>query len=262
MKGELEGKTALVSGGSHGIGLATALSLAAHGCRLVVCSRNEARVTTAVSELNEVSNRDHKGLIFDALDEKSIESLISQVLDVVNDGVDILINNVGGGGRWGQNDPLQTELRVWNEVYQKNVGVATQLTLGLLPRMISKQWGRVVAVTSIYGRVAGGRPWFSVAKHAQEALIKNFSQNRTFARSNITFNSVAPGGIMIPDTGWAEFEKSDPEGYARFLDEELPLGRLGSPDEVASVITFLCSPRASMINGASVLVDGGETSVI
>ena len=67
---------------------------------------------------------------------------------------------------------------------------------------------------------------------------------------------------MIPDTGWAEFEKSDPEGYARFIDEELPLGRLGSPDEVASVITFLCSPRASMINGASVLVDGGETSVI
>ncbi len=261
MERELVGKTAVVTGGTHGIGLAIALDLARQGCRAIVCSRSESRVTAAVRELSQISRNDHRGVIFDALSIQSIDELIGQVHEIARGGVDILVNNVGGGGRWGDEDPLRTELRVWNEVYQKNVGVAVQLTLAFLPGMIKKRWGRVISVTSIYGRMAGGRPWFSVAKHAQEALMKNLSQNRTFARSNITFNTVAPGNIMIPDTGWAREEQKDPAGFASFLEENFTLARLGSAEEVASVITFLCSPKASFINGASILTDGGETPV-
>jgi len=258
MEHELAGKTAVITGGTHGIGLATALDLARQGCRAIVCSRSESRVTAAVRELSGISRNDHRGVTFDALSIQSVDELIAQVLEIAHGGVDILVNNVGGGGRWGDEDPLQTELKVWNEVYQKNVGVAIQLTLAFLPGMLKKKWGRVISVTSIYGRMAGGRPWFNLAKHAQEALMKNFSQNRNFLRANITFNSVAPGGIMIPGTGWDQEEQTNPEAFRAMVDQEFPLGRLGTPSEVASVIGFLCSPRASLVNGASILVDGGE----
>lgn len=262
MSNSLIGKTALVTGGSHGIGLATAIELAKEGCRVLVCSRDAQRVAGAVNELGEISNNGHSGLIFDALSVDSIETLINHVADVAEDGVDILINNVGGGGRWGDEDPLKTNLSVWSEVYQKNVGVAIQLTLAFLPNMVRNKWGRVISVTSINGRLARGRPWFSVAKHAQEALMKNFSQNRKFLRANITFNSVAPGGIMIPDTGWHEEEQTNPQAFQAMVDQEFPLGRLGTPLEVASVIGFLCSSRASLVNGASIVVDGGECPII
>jgi len=262
MERELEGKTALVTGGSHGIGLATSLELADQGCRIVVCSRSASRIDEAIAQLNESFGNNHIGLTFDALEQASITDLIGKVLAIFPEGIDLLINNVGGGGRWGKEDPLQTDPKVWSEVFQKNVGVAEQLSLALLPGMMRKKWGRVIAVTSIYGRIAGGRPWFGVAKHAQEAFIKGLSQNRDFVRANITFNSVAPGGIMIPDTGWEKEKENDPEEFKKRVEEQFPLGRLGTPQEVASVIAFLCSPRASLVNGASILVDGGECPAI
>ena len=77
----------------------------------------------------------------------------------------------------------------------------------------------------------------------------------------MTFNTVAPGGIMIPETGWAEQNNNDPIGFAKMVEMTFPLGRLGNPKEVADVVTFICSERASLVNGASILVDGGECPV-
>ncbi len=255
------GKLALVTGGTHGIGLATAISLAREGCRLIVCSRSAARVAQALETLLGISPG-HRGYRFDALDRSSVDELIARITEDEPSNVDILVNNVGGGGRWGKADVLANGIEIWDEVYQKNVGVSIQLTTAFIPGMLLQQWGRVIGVTSIYGRHCGGRPWFNVAKFAETALFKNFSSNRDFIRGGVTFNTVAPGNIMIPDTGWAAEKDSDPDGFRKRMLEDFPLGRMGTPEEIACVITFLCSQKASLVNGASILVDGGESPVL
>ena len=119
--------------------------------------------------------------------------------------------------------------------------------------------GRVVTITSIFGREGGGRPWFSMAKTAQTSLMKALAIKHYLAEDGITFNSVAPGAIMIPDTGWEKLEKENPKELKEFIDKELPLGRLGTPDEIANVVVFMCSEKASLLNGTSVPVDGGQS---
>jgi 3-oxoacyl-[acyl-carrier protein] reductase len=90
--------------------------------------------------------------------------------------------------------------------------------------------------------------------------MKNLAMNRDLVRDGITFNSIAPGAIQIPDTGWDQVAKRDPEAFKLKVDKDFPLGRLGTPEEVADVVAFVCSVRASLVNGASILVDGGECS--
>ena len=89
--------------------------------------------------------------------------------------------------------------------------------------MRERKWGRVVTITSIYGVMGGGRPWFNIAKTSQTALMKNLSLNRDLVRDGITFNSVAPGGIMIPNTGWTEMENADQERFNKMLDNQFPI---------------------------------------
>lgn len=257
MIGSLAGKKALVTGGTHGIGLAVASEMASQGADVAVLSRSEDRLEQASLEL-----RSHGGEVLslkaDALDSVGIETAWGQ-LQREWEGVDILVNNVGGGGRWGNSSILDTEDRVWSEVYQKNVGVSIQLTKLALPFMLEKKWGRVVAITSIYAQISGGKPWFNVAKVAQRTVVQNLARTKELARNGITFNSVAPGAIFVPNTGWDALKSDSPDEYIAFEDS-LPLGRLGRPEEVAKVVGFLCSPGAALVNGATVVVDGGESS--
>ncbi|MEW6040048.1 MAG: SDR family oxidoreductase, partial [Elusimicrobiota bacterium] len=101
-------------------------------------------------------------------------------------------------------------------------------------------------------------PWFATAKAAQTALMKSLSLKHYLVRDGITFNSIAPGCIMIPDTGWEKMLKSNPKEVKNFIKREIPLGRFGTPEEVANLVVFICSNKANFINGASVPVDGGE----
>jgi 3-oxoacyl-[acyl-carrier protein] reductase len=253
----LQDKVALVTGGSHGIGRAIAYALAEEGCKIAVCSRDLVKL----KETQELINTIHKNVFSiraDVTQEKYASKVVNATLDHFH-SIDILINNVGGGGRWGSENVLETPYTIWQEVWDKNMGAALRFTLEVLPYMIKQEWGRVITITSILGKEAGGRPWFNVAKTAETVLMKNFAMNKEFVRNNITFNSVAPGCIMIPDTGWDEEQKKDPKAFEELLDAGYPLGRLGTPEEVANVVTFLCSKQSSFVNGASILVDGGES---
>jgi 3-oxoacyl-[acyl-carrier protein] reductase len=253
----LNGKWALVSGGTHGIGEAIALGLAAEGCKIITFSRSESRVVAMRDKLR-VFGPDHVCSVADVFDSGSFDRM-RQEIELKCAGADIVINNIGGGGRWGSEELLDTHESVWNEVYDKNFMACLRYTKMFLPYMLSRNWGRVIAITSIYGKQAGGRPWFNVAKSAQTVFIKNLSLNKRYARANITFNSVAPGAIWIPNTGWEEMQDRDPLKFNAFIEDHCPRGRMGTPKEVADLVVFLCSENASLISGASISVDGGES---
>lgn len=255
---QLHGRRALITGGSHGIGLAIAEMLAQQGCDVAICSRSAERLAEAKNQLSA-----HKVEVLtvaaDVLDNTQIDKVTEEIGRAWG-GTDILVNNVGGGGRWGSEVVEDTALSVWQEVYQKNAGAAAAFIKWAIPGMRRKKWGRVIGITSIYGKEGGGRPWFTAAKAAQIAAIKTLAMTGYLARDGITFNTVAPGSIMIPNTGWAAERDSDPAGFAERVGRDFPLGRLGTREEVAAVALFLCSPQASLVNGACIAVDGGESA--
>ncbi|MFA6129472.1 MAG: SDR family oxidoreductase [Candidatus Omnitrophota bacterium] len=252
----IKDKYALVTGGSHGIGKAIALALADEGCNVAICSRKLPGLTEVKTQL-KTKGVDCLAIQSDVTVKKDVERVFNQVIKKWG-SLHILVNNVGGGGRWGQEDVVGTDEKVWQEVYDKNVTSSVRFIRLAIPYMRKQKWGRIVNITSLYGREAGGRPWFNIAKVAQTALIKNLSLKKELVRAGITFNSVAPGAIMIPDTGWEAEQKKNPAKFKAMLDEEFPLGRLGKPEEVADLVVFICSQKASLINGAAIPVDGSE----
>lgn len=253
----IRGKYALVSGGSHGIGRAIALALAREGCNVAICARNTDRIARTVAEI-QAEGVACLGISADVLIPEDIEKVVKSIIDAWGT-VHILINNVGGGGRWGSELIEATDEKVWIDVYNKNTLAAIRFITRIIPYMRKQKWGRIVTITSLYGREGGGRPWFNVAKTAQTALMKNLALSYDLARDGITFNSIAPGSIMIPDTGWDYEQKRNPAKFAKMLAEKFPLGRLGTPEEVAQVVAFVCSKQASLLTGAAIPVDGGES---
>lgn len=249
-------KYALVTAGTHGIGKAIALALADEGCNVAVCSRTPSRIRETQEQL-KAKGVDCLAIQADVMIEEDINRVFNKIIKKWGT-LHILVNNAGGGGRWGQEDVINTDEKVWQEVYDKNVTSSIRFIRLAIPYMRKQKWGRIVNITSLYGREAGGRPWFNIAKTAQTTLIKNLSLRKEIVRDGVTFNSIAPGCIMIPDTGWAEEQKKDPVAFNAMLDEKFPLGRLGKPEEVADLVVFICSEKASLINGASIAVDGSE----
>jgi 3-oxoacyl-[acyl-carrier protein] reductase len=253
----LQGKIALVTGGSHGIGLATARALAEEGCNVAICARNVERLYKATNDLKS-RGVDAIGVTADVL----IPANISRVVETIIQGwgtIHILVNNVGGGGRWGSSIVEETSEDVWIDVYNKNAMAAVRFTRLVIPYMRRQKWGRVVTVASIFGREGGGRPWFNMAKSAEISFMKTLAMTHYLVRDGITFNTVAPGNIMIPDTGWEKESNENPGAFAEKLERDFPLGRLGMPEEIAAVIVFTCSEKTTLLNGATIVVDGGES---
>jgi 3-oxoacyl-[acyl-carrier protein] reductase len=255
----IKGKYALVTGGSHGIGLSTALNLADEGCHVAICARTLTKLETARGEI-VAKGVQCLALQADVLELAAIERTVAAVIAQWGT-IHILVNNAGGGGRWGSEKIEETPETVWMDVYNKNVFAAVRFIKLVLPHMKKNQWGRIVTISSVHGKQAGGRPWFNIAKTAETVLMKNLSLKPEYVRHGITFNSIAPGCIFIPNTGWHEFKMNKPREYEQMLDHDFPLGRMGSPEEVARVVVFTCSTVASLVNGASIVVDGGESKV-
>ncbi|MFH1309981.1 MAG: SDR family oxidoreductase [Candidatus Omnitrophota bacterium] len=253
---KIKGKYALVTGGTHGIGKAIASALADEGCHVAVCSRTPSRIEETKKQIKS-KGVDCIAIQADVTIKEDVHKVVDEIIKKWGT-LHILINNVGGGGRWGKEDVEATDEKVWQEVYDKNVMSSIRFTMLVIPHMRKQKWGRIINITSVYGREAGGRPWFNMAKTAQTVFMKNLSLKKDLVRDGITFNSIAPGGIMIPGTGWKEEQKKDPIAFKTMVNENFPLGRLGKPEEVASVVTFICSEKASLINGASIPVDGSE----
>lgn len=256
MKIDLTGKKALVTGGSRGIGGAITAALVKAGASVAILGRDPESLARQKANLKDLGP-EIQIYECDVLDSIQVTQTWNQITSRWG-GVDILINNVGGGGRWGSENILDTPYITWEEVLRKNLGVAIQLTTSSLPFMQANHWGRVINITSIYGVGIGGRPWFNIAKVAQTTFTKNLARNLEFTRCGITFNSIAPGAVFIDGTGWSQMLEDKPEEFQDFL-ETLPLGRMGKPEEVASLALYICSDEASYLNGSSITIDGGES---
>src|SRR5207253_11277291 len=167
--------------------------------------------------------------------------------------IEILVNNYGARAGTSWNDTGPSELET---AFRGNVVVSARMSQLVLPGMLERGWGRIVVITAVYGRESGGAPAYNVAKAAEISLVKSLA--RDVASRGVTVNGIAPGSILREGGGWHRRQQADPEGIAEFVRHEMPLGRFGTVDEVAGVVAFVCSKHASLLNGASIAVDGAQ----
>jgi 3-oxoacyl-[acyl-carrier protein] reductase len=251
----LRDKVAIVTGASRGLGLASARSLAAEGCRVCVCARTESRLRDAARDIAAVAGGEERVLAVAA--DVSTAAGIGNVVDrtvAAFGGIDVLVNNVGlaqGGGL------LDTEDASWQEAIDQTLMPAVRASRLSVPHMKARGGGVIIMVASIFGREAGGRMTYNAVKAAEISLARSLAQQ--LAPDNIRVLSVSPGSILFEGGSWWKRQRDNPEAIADFVRRELPFGRFGRPEEVGDVVAFLASPKASWIAGTSVVVDGSQS---
>lgn len=252
---EVKNKVVLVTAGTRGIGEAIAEVFAKSKTnKVIIFGRSKENFIKSVLYKK-------KNVFFYEFDATLLAEfdILFNTINNKFSHIDILVNNVGGGGRWGNEEFEKTTDFTWEEVINKNLRIAYMLTQRLLPSMIKKKWGRVITISSIYGKEAGGRPWFTVSKSAQISLMKSYSKSSRFSSQNITFNSICPGAIETNNSAWKKIKKINPNEYNETLSK-IPRKKMGKAFDIASYVYFLCTNYASHINGSCITIDGGESN--
>lgn len=250
----IEGKLALITGGSRGLGRQSALALANEGVNIAICARGTDTVNATVNEITS-TGVNAKGYTADMGDESAPAKLFDKVMNDMGQP-DILVNNVGGS--MGTSDVIASSIDDFNMVIDLNLWSALRMIKLLLPGMIERGWGRIINISSIYGREAGGTAPYMTAKAAMIALSKHAALSS--AKSGVTVNSVAPGSILFPGGTWEKFQQNNtPEAVQEFIDRNLPMGKFGWPEPIGATVAFLASKQADLITGACINVDGGQS---
>jgi 3-oxoacyl-[acyl-carrier protein] reductase len=247
----LAGTIALVTGSSRGIGRGIAARLVEEGADVVVCGRGAEGVRSTVASRTGPGRG--LGVVADVTTPEGATAVVAAAADGLG-GLDIVVNNVGGSGAKTFDQVDAADLQ---STLDRNVFSALAVSRAAVPALRARGGGVIAMIASIWGREGGGGPSYNVAKAAEISLARAMAVD--LARDGIRVLSVAPGSTLFPGGSWERRLREDPEGMAAFIERELPWGRLGTVDEVADVVAFLVSPRASWVVGTAVAVDGGQS---
>jgi 3-oxoacyl-[acyl-carrier protein] reductase len=211
-----------------------------------VAARTESDVNKTASAIGGV------GVVADLMTEEGCRRSVKETEKALGP-IDILINNLGlrAGSSWSDSGTKEFET-----AFAGNVAISVGMTQLVLPGMLLRGWGRIVMITSIWGRESGGAPAYNAAKAAEISMVKSLA--REVASTGVTVNSIAPGSILWEGGGWHRRQQADPQGMADLIRREMPMGRFGTVDEVANVVAFVCSQQGSLVTGACIPVDGAQ----
>ena len=242
---KLEGRVALVTGASQGIGHDCALALARQGATVAVAARNQQKLDALVAEINGAGGK-AGAFVIDVGDEEQVKAGIKSVIAEFSK-VDILINNAGI-----TRDQLVMRMKRtdWDSVLNTNLTSAYLCIQQVISSMLKQRWGRIINITSVFGQMGqAGQANYAASKAGLIGLTMAIA--REVASRNITCNAVAPGFIETSMTAGLS------EEFKQTAVKTIPLGRVGSPDDVASAVYFLASEEASYITGHVLNVNGG-----
>jgi len=249
----LKGRVALVTAASKGMGKACALALGAEGARVAMCARTESDLKTAADEIRATTRAEVLAMPADVTRKPDVEALVQRVTSQWG-GVDILVANAGGPAR-GFFEEMSDEQ--WQQAFELSLLSVVRLVRAVLPGMRARKWGRVLTIQSVSVKQPLPDLLLSNAvRPGTNGLIKTLAGR--FGKDNITFNTVCPGRIMTDRLmGGLKASGLSREAYLAQSSADIPLGRVGTPEEFANVIVFLASERASYVTGTAIQVDGG-----
>jgi len=241
----LANQIALVTGASRGIGKSIALELAAAGATVIGTATTEAGAA-GISEYLLAAGAKGRGMVLDVKDGAQIEALVGEI-EKAHGSVSILVNNAGVTQ---DNLAMRMKESEWDAVIDTNLKSVFRMSKAVLRGMMKARSGRIINITSVVG--SSGNPGqinYAAAKAGIAGMARSLA--REIGSRNITVNCVAPGFI---DT---DMTRALPEAQRDALLAQIPLGRLGKPEDVAAAVLFLASPKASYVTGATVHVNGG-----
>jgi len=242
----LEGKTALVTGASGGIGSSIAYALARQGARLALSGSNGGKLRSFREQLMDEVGGDHVEITCNLSDTKQVEELVPATIDTLGK-IDILVNNAG---ITRDNLAMRMKDEEWDDVIRINLEAAFRLMRAAARPMMKARHGRIVSITSVVGTTGNpGQMNYAAAKAGLTGMSKSLAQE--LASRGVTVNCVAPGFIRTAMTGEL------PEAQKEALNARIPMGRMGEGEDIGAAVAYLASDEASYVTGQTLHVNGG-----